>query len=66
MKKQVKREAVLLSEVAISSEVTILETDGTVKRVGQYREMFAETTDHDRFYLRLALLIKEKRILIID
>lgn len=65
MKQSSKRLAVLLSEVASSNEVTIMNADGTIKRIGKYREMFGETENHDRFYQRLALLIKEKRVYIL-
>lgn len=64
MKKDEKRPPETMSEVATSSEVTILNTDGSVKRVGKYREMFAETQDHEAFYVRLALFIKNKLVLI--
>lgn len=62
MKNDDKREPETLSEVAMSNEVTFLNKNGSVYKVGKWREWFAATEDHEGLYKRLAMFFREKRI----
>ena len=64
MLKKEKTPPITMSEVAVSNEVTILDDNGKVIKVGKWSEWVAETEDYNGLCKRLAMFMKKNQVLI--